>query len=117
LALQRYYQELSEPERREREDWAFEIALLLRNRFFAHEVYEEHYAQEMSRRAWEKLVLRSEMMQVFRRTMFKRLVPNLKRIGLLSDRMRPRYQAADLLEYESLPAAPELTAQDLLDDR
>ena len=53
---------------------------------------------------------------MFRRTMFKRIVPNLKRIGLLSERIRPRYAALGLLEYEHLPAAPELTAQQLIDE-
>jgi hypothetical protein len=117
LALQEYYKELSDRERRDREDWAFEVSLLLRNRFFALELYEEKFAHEMTRKQWEKMVLNSEMMRVFRRTMFKRIIPNLKRIGLLSDRMRPRYQALDLLDYERFPAAPDLTAQQLLDER
>jgi hypothetical protein len=56
------------------------------------------------------------MMAVFRRSMFKRIIPNLKRIGLLSARVRPRYAAVGLLEYENGRAAPELTAQDLLAD-
>lgn len=117
LALQRHYQEaLSDAERREREEWAFEVAVLLRNRFYAHELWEERYAAQMSRKQWDEMVSRSEMMKVFRHTMFKRLVPNLKRIGLLSERMRPRYQALGLLEFEHLPAAPELTAKDLLDE-
>jgi len=117
IALQQYYAQLSEKERREREEWAFEVSLLLRNRFFAHELYEEQFAHEMSRRAWEAMVLKSEMMSVFRRTMFKRIIPNLKRIGLLSERMRPRYEALGLLEYEKFPAAPELSARDLLDEK
>ncbi len=66
---------------------------------------------------WDKLVLESEMMAVFRRTMFKRIIPNLKRIGLLSDRVRPRYAAAGLLQFEGGRAAPELTAEDLFADR
>ena len=42
LALREHItKELSESERREREDWAFEVALLMRNRFIAYEVYEE----------------------------------------------------------------------------
>jgi hypothetical protein len=118
LALQKFYaSELSDRERREREDWAFEIAYLLRNRFLAHEFYEEHWAHEMRRAEWDRLLLESEMMSMFRRTMFKRIVPNLKRIGLLSERMRSRYDSIGLLGYERGPAAPELTAQDLLDDR
>jgi hypothetical protein len=118
IALQKFYAtELSEGERREREDWALEVALLLRNRFLAHEFYDEHWAHQMSRRAWDKLVLESEMMALFRRTMFKRIIPNLKRIGLLTDRVRPRYAAAGLLEFEGGRAAPDLTAEDLLADR
>ena len=42
LALREHVtKELSESERREREDWAFEVALLMRNRFMAYEIYEE----------------------------------------------------------------------------
>ncbi len=117
LALHKYYAELSEKERREREDWAFEVAYLLRNRFLAHEYYEEHCAHAFTRAQWDRIILASDMMTMFRRTMFKRIVPNLKSIGLLSERVRERYAAIGLLEFEHLPAAPELTAQDLLDDR
>jgi hypothetical protein len=117
LALQEYLVQLSDRERREREDWAFEVSLFLRNRFFAHEFYDEYYAHAMTRPQWEKLVLSSEMMKIFRRTMFKRVIPNLKRIGLLSDRIRPKYAELGLLEYEHGLAAPDLTAQDLVDDR
>ena len=60
--------------RREREDWAFEVALLLRNRFLAHEFYDEHYAHEMTRKQWNALVMDSNMMALFRRTMFKRII-------------------------------------------
>ena len=118
LALQEYYEKaLSERERRDREDWAFEVAYLLRNRFLAHEFYEEHWAHAMTRAEWNRMVLGSEMMAMFRRTMFKRIIPNLKRIGLLSLRVRSRYAELGLLEYENGPAAPELTARDLIEDR
>ena len=117
LALQEFYASaLSGRERREREDWAFEVVYLLRDRFLAHEFYEEHWAQEMKRSEWDRMVLASEMMAMFRRTMFKRIIPNLKRIGLLSHRVRVRYAKLGLLEYENGPAAPELTAADLIRD-
>ena len=44
-----YKNQLNEKERAEREDWAYEMSLLMRNRFLAHEVYEEHYGHMMSR--------------------------------------------------------------------
>ncbi len=118
LSLQKFYATaLSDKERREREDWAFEVAYLLRNRFLAHEYYEEHWAHAIPRAEWNQLLLESGMMAIFRHTMFKRIVPNLKRIGLLSPRVRGRYASIGLLEYEHGRAAPELTAQDLLEDR
>jgi hypothetical protein len=117
LALHECLQGLTERERREREDWAFEVSLLLRNRFLAWEFYEEHWAHAFRRSDWERLSVESRLMGTFRQTMFKRIVPNLKRIGLLSARIRPRYDALGLLAYEGGRAAPDLTAADLLEDR
>jgi len=115
LALRQYYVEQGQATR-EREDWAYEVSVLFRNRFLVHEFYDEFYGHLMTRRQWDKLVIESPLMVFFRRTMFRRILPNLKRIGLLSDRIRPHYAAIGLLEYESGKAAHELTAQDLLDD-
>jgi len=118
LALREHYQEaLDGRARREREDWAFEVSLLLRNRFLAHEIHEESWAHRLSRREWDKMVSQGPLMAMFRRTMFKRIIPNLKRIGLLSDRIRPKYAELGLLEYEHGRSADELTAADLLEDR
>jgi hypothetical protein len=117
LALQEFVEGLSARERTEREDWAFEVSLLLRNRFLAWEFYEEHWAHAFDRRQWERLTVESKLMSAFRQTMFKRIIPNLKRIGLLSDRVRPRYEALGLMAFAEGPAAPELTATDLLEDR
>jgi hypothetical protein len=115
LALRQYYVDERGADR-EREDWAFEVALMLRNRFLAHEFYEEFWAHAMTRAEWDALVLGSDLMTFFRRTMFRRIVPNLKRIGLLSDRVRPHYEKIGLLAYEHGKAAPDLTARDLLED-
>lgn len=115
VALEDYYlNQLSERERMEREDWAFEMSLLLRNRFLAHEFYDEYYAHLVRRSEWNRMILESPFMDFFRRTMFRRIVPNLKRIGLLSDRIRPHYGQIGLLEWENERAAPDLTASDLL---
>lgn len=115
LALQEHYGgEIGGNELREREDWAYEMCVLLRNRFLAHEYWEEHWAHTLSRTAWTKFVLESNYMERFRRTMFKRIVPNLKRIHLLSARMRPHYERLGLLQFESGKAAPELTAEEVV---
>ena len=114
VALQDFYtNELTEVERREREDWAYEVSLLLRDRFLAHEFYDEYWAHAVSRKEWDRMVLASPFMEMFRKTLFRRIIPNLKRINLLSDRVRPHYEKMGVLQWESGKAAPELTAQEL----
>ncbi|MCA9554206.1 MAG: ferritin-like domain-containing protein [Myxococcales bacterium] len=115
VALRDYYlNALTEKERQEREDWAFETSVLMRNRFLAHEFYDEFYGHVMRRSAWNRLILESEFMSRFRTSMFRRIVPNLKRIGLLSERIRPHYQKLGLLAFEHDKAAPDLTTHEVL---
>jgi len=107
---------LSERERQEREDWAFEVALLMRNRFTAYEVWEERFAGRLSRENWREFTNRSPGLERFRHTMFRRLVPNLREIGLLSPRIIPAYERVGLMKYWGEKAAPELTGEELLRD-
>ena len=106
--------ELSETERREREDWAFEVALLMRNRFMAYEVYEEWFEGIMPREQWRHLMQTAPGMEEFRTVMFSRLVPNLREIGLLSNRIKPAYESAGLMKYFGGRAATSLTGDDML---
>ncbi len=109
-----YTKQLSEKERIEREDWAFEIVVLMRNRFLAHELYEEGFSHRMSRRQWNTLMDEMPGMNLFRRQMFKRLVPNLRAIGLLTERVRPHYARMGLDEYFFLPATDELSGEEMV---
>lgn len=114
LALRDHMHQLSERERREREDWVFEVALLMRNRFLAYEVYEEWFEGLMTRKQWREIVKSSPGMAAFRHTMFRRLVPNLRDIGLLSDRIIPHYNAAGLGKYMAGKSARELSESEVL---
>lgn len=116
VSLREHYRNLPPNDLREREDWAFEVAVLMRNRFLAHEFYDEFYGHVMNRKQWDELILSSAYMRKFRQTMFRRLVPNLKRINLMSDRIRPHYAALGLLEFEHEKAAPDLSAGELIRD-
>ena len=40
--------------------------------------------------------------QMFRNLMFMRVMPNLRRIGLLTDSVRPLFEKLGMLEYENL---------------
>jgi hypothetical protein len=116
VALADHFKTVPEALRRDREDWVYEIAVLMRNRFLAHEFYDENYAHCMSRKAWDALIAGSDFMRMFRETMFRRILPNLSRIGLLSDRIKPHYEALGVLQFEKDKPTYELSANELYGD-
>jgi hypothetical protein len=117
VALREHYlTQLSPKELSERQDWAFEVALLMRNRFMAHEIYEERFQGVISRKQWNQLVQESPGMAQFRQTMFERLVPNLRYIGLLDRRMEAHYHAAGLLRYADGKDAAHLSGDEMIAD-
>ncbi|MEI7891971.1 MAG: ferritin-like domain-containing protein [Myxococcales bacterium] len=108
--------ELDESERREREDWAFEVSLLMRNRFMLYEVYEEWFEGRMPRDKWREFVTNSPGMREFRQVMFSRLVPNLRAIGLMTPRILPHYERVGLMQYFGGDAADKLSGEQLISD-
>jgi hypothetical protein len=114
LALKRHFAELSQSELREREDWTFEVACLMRDRFLAHEIHDEWFGGRLKRSDWDRIISGSPFMQDFRQIMFKRLVPNLEYIGIFSPRIREHYDRVGLTRYAGGRNASELTAEDLL---
>jgi hypothetical protein len=115
LALREHIgHELSDSERKEREDWAFEVALLMRNRFLAYEIYEEWFEGTISREQWRAFVLAAPGLEWFRQVMFTRLVPNLRAIGLLGPRVQERYARAGLMKYFGGAAADSLSGEQML---
>jgi hypothetical protein len=117
LALREHMtKELSEAERNEREDWAFEVALLMRNRFLAYEIYDEQFVGVLTREQWRRFVLESPGLHEFRTVMFSRLVPNLREIGLMSPRIVPHYERAGLMRYFGGVAADKLSGEQMIRD-
>jgi hypothetical protein len=80
----------------------------MRNRFLAYEVYEEWFEGVLPRDKWREIVTNMPGMHQFRQTMFSRLVPNLREIGLVTPRLLPRYEKVGLLRYMNGLAADRL---------
>ncbi len=80
LSLQEYYQGLSAAEMRERQEFAFEAAVRMRDRFLQQEVWERMGVkpQEVL-----PLVLQAPERGVFQSMLFSKIVPNCKKLGLL----------------------------------
>ena len=117
LALREHFKNhITEKEREEREDWAFEVALLMKNRFLAFEVYDEMFAHRLTRKQWADVVTTSPGLEEFRRVMFTRLVPNLREIGILTPRMYPHYERVGLMKYFGMKSADQLDEKQLIQD-
>ncbi|MEM8609827.1 MAG: ferritin-like domain-containing protein [Myxococcota bacterium] len=115
VALREHFNNaLSESEQREREDWAFEVAILMRNRFLSWEVYEEWFEHKITRKQWADMVMSSPGFELFRQVMFQRLVPNLREIGLLSDRIKPHYERVGLMQYFDGRSADHITGDEMI---
>ncbi|MGO9197666.1 MAG: ferritin-like domain-containing protein [Acidimicrobiales bacterium] len=80
LALQDFYTELSGPEIRERQEFAFEAAVRMRDRFLQQEVWDR---MGVSPKDVLPLTMAAPDRQAFQVMLFSKIVPNLKKLGLL----------------------------------
>jgi hypothetical protein len=100
LSLQGLYtKELSASELREREDFVIEATHLMRDRLLMHQVFER---LGWDSRVWIPWMQETPFMRGFRQMLFSKVVPNLKRLGLLTPRVRDAYARLDLLRFEGL---------------
>lgn len=101
LALEDLYEgELEPRELRERESFVIDGIHLMHERLLMEEVFERLGWPRAPWRAW---ALETPFMLGFRRMLFSKIVPNLRRIGLLTPRVRDALERLDLLRFESAP--------------
>ncbi|HET6612036.1 MAG TPA: ferritin-like domain-containing protein [Kofleriaceae bacterium] len=98
LSLRDHYRDMNEAEVKEREDFVYEAAVLMRNRFLFEDVWEK---LAMPAAECMDLALNNQGQILFRQMLFAKIVPAIKRIGLLSDRQRQRFADLGILQYES----------------
>jgi len=105
LALEKLYrEEMSAAELAEREEFVIEATHLLRERLMMEQVF-DHLGWD--RETWLEWANRTPFMRGFRQMTFSKIVPNLKRLGLLTPRVRAAYAEMDLLRFEELPDSIE----------
>jgi len=98
LSLREYCRNLSEADRLEREDFVYEACVLMRDRISNREVWERMGLDPEECIAYAD---DSEIAKQFRYRLFSKIVPNVKSLGLLSDRQRRRFQELGILQYET----------------
>ncbi len=98
LSLKEIYPDMPEGERKDREDFSYEACVMMRDRFLAEDVWIEH---GLPKDECCRYTLESLPMIEFRKLLFSRVMPNLKRLGLLPGRLRPHYEELGILQYEN----------------
>jgi hypothetical protein len=96
LALRDYYPQLTDKERDEREEFIVEGCYLLRDRFLAEEVWE---TLGLPVDACKRYTDQSETLKLYRTSLFTRIVPTIKEIGLWGPRIRKAYADMGILGF------------------
>ena len=97
MSLRHAYDDMKASELKDREEFIVESSRLLRERFLAQEVWQN---VGLPQQECEELAARSPMMALFRKLLFSKIVPNVKRLGLLTPTVRKGFEELDVLEYE-----------------
>ena len=102
LSLQEYYQELNAAELRERQEFAFEAAIRMKDRLVMQEVWER---MEVPTPDVMKLMAAAPERDDFQILLFSKIVPNLKKLGLLDAAdgwLRQKFTEMGAIAFENL---------------
>ncbi len=105
LSLQEFYQGLDNNEIKERQEFAFESALRMRDRLMMHTVWEKC---GISRKTVTEMFMafQSTGTNPFQAALFSKIVPNCKKLGLLDAGdgwLRDRFTEIGVIDYEDAP--------------
>jgi hypothetical protein len=96
LALRDLYPQLTEAERREREEFVVEACYQMRDRFNQKELW-EHLGLSVQQAI--QAAMASENMRLFRKRLFSRIVPTVKDIGLWGPGVQRAFAEMGALEF------------------
>ncbi len=102
LSLKEYYGGLSDAEMRERQEFAFEAAVRMRDRFLQQEVWERMGIDP--RPVVTSLLSIPPEENMFQQLLFSKIVPNCKKLGLLDASggwLRRRFEELGVIQFEN----------------
>tara|TARA_Y100001938_G_C8088854_1_gene433792 strand:- start:759 stop:1829 length:1071 start_codon:yes stop_codon:yes gene_type:complete len=94
--LTEFVQTLSEEERKDRAKFALEACTVSRHRLKAYDVWEKY---GMNIEETEEYQKENILQTQFQDVLFSRIMPNLKKIGLLTEELIPEYEKLGVMSY------------------
>ncbi|MEZ5176896.1 MAG: ferritin-like domain-containing protein [Acidimicrobiales bacterium] len=102
LSLKEYYAGLSDAELKERQEFAFEAAVRMRDRFLQQEVWER---MGLKPKEVLPLLIDNPNRLLFQQMLFTKIVPNCKKLGLLDANdgwLRHKFEELGVIQFEHL---------------
>jgi hypothetical protein len=102
LSLKEYYAELDAAEIRERQEFAYEAAVRMRDRFLQQEVWER---MGVPVKEAVSVAMRGPDQVLFQQMLFSKIVPNCRKLGLLDAGdgwLRTKFTELGVIEFEHL---------------
>jgi len=102
LSLKEAYDGMTDHEIKDRQEFAFEAAVRMRDRFLQQETWEKH---GVDLRDVLPVVLRDPTRAVFQQMLFTKIVPNCRKLGLLDRNdawLRHRFEEMGVIQFEHL---------------
>ncbi len=100
LSLKEYYSELTQAEIKERQEFAFEAAVRMRDRFLQQEVWDR---MGVDVKQAVELVQQAPQRALFQQMLFSKIVPNCRKLGLLDAGdgwLRQRFGELGVIQFE-----------------
>ncbi|MBD63511.1 MAG: ferritin [Gammaproteobacteria bacterium] len=108
--LEEFVDTLSEDEKEDRAQFAYEACWLSRERLLSTDVY-EHFGWDVEDA--RQFQLGTDINKHFQKLLFQRVMPNLRRIGLLRDSVKDKFEDLGILEFASSKSDAEIDWADL----
>ncbi|MFM7262884.1 MAG: ferritin-like domain-containing protein [Acidimicrobiales bacterium] len=100
LSLQEVYSEMSDAEIKDRQEFAFEASVRMRDRFLQQEVWDR---MGVNVKEIAPITLADPSRQMFQQMLFAKIVPNCKKLGLLDRNdawLRRRFEELGVIQFE-----------------
>ncbi|MDC0237431.1 ferritin-like domain-containing protein [Gammaproteobacteria bacterium] len=108
--LEEFVATLSEEEKEDRAQFAYEACIVSRDRLIPTDVY-RHFGWDVEETR-EVLVERG-LNAEFLNMLYARIIPNLARIGLLTEKIRPKFEEMGVLNFENLATDGDIDWREL----
>ena len=117
ISLKECYDQMTDAEMKDRQEFAFEAGVRMRDRLMQQEVWER---MGVDVRQVMPLILEDPTRRVFQSMLFSKIVPNCKKLGLLdrNDKwLRHRFEEMGVIQFEDwADTGEEFTAFELTDE-